>query len=153
MKNQTAVESTATSSQEQLIRNVLEGRTNGQINDATADFPDEFRFNDYGIGLEFRDKKSLAEFFLKTREFYPDSSIHIDAIFVSGNHLVGQWTLQTTLAQPFFGGLTWKVPISLHGASIARVDNRKITDWADYYDGLTSRRTPLAAHFTEWVEL
>ena len=27
------------------------------------------------------------------------------------------------------------------------------TDWADYYDGLTSRRTAVAAHFTEWLEL
>jgi len=32
--------------------------------------------------------------------------------------------------------------VSAHGASIVRTDNGKITDWADYYDGLTSRRTP-----------
>jgi hypothetical protein len=29
--------------------------------------------------------------------------------------------------------------------SIVRVDNGKIADWTDYYDGLMSRRTALAA--------
>jgi hypothetical protein len=43
--------------------------------------------------------------------------------------------------------------VSVNGASIVRTENGKITDWADYYDGLTSRRTALAAHFKEWVEL
>jgi hypothetical protein len=33
-----------------------------------------------------------------------------------------------------------------------RTENGKVTDWADYYDGLTSRRTALAAHFTEWID-
>ncbi|HZC35139.1 MAG TPA: hypothetical protein VE242_05975, partial [Chthoniobacterales bacterium] len=66
---------------------------------------------------------------------------------------VTEWTLRFTLTEPFYGGLSRKVPISLHGASIARIENGKITDWADYYDGLTSRRTALAAHFEEWVEL
>ena len=100
----------------------------GQIEDALASFADEFRFKDHGIGLEFRDKKSLAEFFQKTREFYPDSSIHIDAIFVSGDHVIGR-------------------------ASILRTENGKITDWRDYYDGLTARRSRLAAYFTDWGEL
>lgn len=153
MKNQTAVEPTTTSSQEQVIRNVLEGRANGQIDDATADFAEAFQYKDYGIGLEFHDKKSLGEFFRKTREFYPDSSIHIDAIFVSEDRAIGEWTLQTTLAEPFFAGLTRKVPVSLQGASIVRTENGKITDWADYYDGLTSRRNALAAHFEEWTDL
>lgn len=153
MNNQTAVESTATSSPEQVIRNVLEGRINGQISDVTADFAGEFRFKDNGIGLEFHDTTGLAEFFGKTREFYPDSSIHIDGIFVSEDHVIAEWTFQTTLAEPFFGGQTWKVPVSLQGASIARMENGKITAWADYYDGLTSRRSALAAHFTEWTEL
>jgi hypothetical protein len=48
---------------------------------------------------------------------------------------------------------TVRFPISLHGASIVCIDNGKITDWSDYYDGLTSRRTALASYFTEWVEL
>jgi ketosteroid isomerase-like protein len=131
---------------------VLEGRANGQIDDAIADFAEEFQFKDYGIGLEFQDKKGLAEFFRKTREFYPDSSIQIENIFVTGDHVIGEWTFQTTLAEPFFAGLRWKLPVSLRGASILRIQDGKIIDWADYYDGLTSRRTSLASYFTEWVE-
>ena len=57
------------------------------------------------------------------------------------------------MTEPFYVGLSRKVPISLMGASIVRMENGKITEWADYYDGLTSRRTALASHFTEWVEL
>jgi hypothetical protein len=33
----------------------------------------------------------------------------------------------------------------LHMASIVRIENGKVTHWADYDDGLTSRRTALAA--------
>jgi hypothetical protein len=80
---------------------------------------------------------------------FPGHSIHIDAIFASGDHVIGERTIQTTLAEPLYGGLTWKVPISLHGASIVGIENGKITDWMDYYDGLTSRRTALASYFTE----
>jgi hypothetical protein len=72
---------------------------------------------------------------------------------VSGDHVITEWTLQSTLTEPFYGGLTRKVPISVHGASIVRTESGKITEWADYYDGLTSRRTALASFFTEWVEL
>jgi hypothetical protein len=43
--------------------------------------------------------------------------------------------------------------MSLHGALIVRIENAKVKSWSDYYDGLKSRRTALAAHFEEWVEL
>jgi hypothetical protein len=51
-----------------------------------------------------------------------------------------------------YGGLTRSGPISIPGVSIVRTVAGTITDWDDYYDGLTSRRTSLAAHFTEWIE-
>jgi len=70
-----------------------------------------------------------------------------------GDHVVTEWTLRTTMTEPFYGGLSRKVPMSLHGASIVRIHDGKITDWSDYYDGLTSRRAALASYFTEWVEL
>jgi hypothetical protein len=50
-------------------------------------------------------------------------------------------------------GRSRKVHVSVHGASIVRTENGKITAWADDYDGLTARRTALAAHFKVWVEL
>jgi limonene-1,2-epoxide hydrolase len=67
--------------------------------------------------------------------------------------VITEWTLETTLTEPFYGRLSQRVPVSLHGASIVRVENGKITDWSDYYDGLASRRTALASYFTEWVGL
>ena len=139
--------------QGEVVCAVLMHLENGKINDATACFAEKFEFKDRGIGLEFKDRERLAEFFQKTRELYPDSSLQTDTIFVSGDHVITEWTLDTTLTEPFFGGLSRKVPVSLHGASIVRIDDGKVTDWSDYYDGLTSRRTALASYFTEWVEL
>jgi steroid delta-isomerase-like uncharacterized protein len=139
--------------QGEVVCTVLTHLKNGKISDATACFAERFEFNDRGIGLEFKNRDRLAEFFQKTRELYPDSSLQTDTIFVSGDHVITEWTLETTLMEPFYGGLSRKVPVSLHGASMVRIDDGKITDWSDYYDGLTSRRTALASYFTEWVEL
>jgi steroid delta-isomerase-like uncharacterized protein len=132
---------------------VLTHLKNGEIDGAIARFAEEFTFKDHGIQLEFKDKERLFEFFQKTRELYPDSFLETDKIFVSGDHVIMQWTLRTTLSEPFYGGLSGKVQVSVHGASIVRTENGKVTDWVDYYDGRTSRRTALAAHFEEWVEL
>ena len=134
------------------VLTVLTHLKNGQIGDAIACFAEKFRFKDHGMGLEFKDKERLTEFFQKTRELYPDSSLLTDTIFVSGDHVIIEWTLQATLTEPFYGGLSQKVRVSVQGASIVRTGNGKITDWADYYDGLASRRAALASYFTEWVE-
>jgi steroid delta-isomerase-like uncharacterized protein len=138
---------------ETVVLSILTHLENGEIDDAIACFAEQFSFKDNGIGLEFEDKERLAEFFQKTRELYPDSLLRTDAIFVSGDHVIIEWTLQTTLTEPFYGGLSRKVRVSLHGASIVQTEHGKITVWSDYYDGLTSRRTALASYFTEWVEL
>ena len=137
---------------EGVVLTVLTDLKNGKIDEAIAGFAEEFRFKDQGIGLEFKDKERLAEFFHKTRELYPDSVLLTDTIFVSEDHVITEWTLQATLTEPFYGQLTRKVRVSLRGVSIVRTENGKITDWSDYYDGLTSRRTALASYFTEWVE-
>jgi ketosteroid isomerase-like protein len=137
----------------QVVWAVLTHLRNGNINDATACFAEKFQFNDRGIGLEFKDTERLAEFFRKARELYPDSSLQTERILVSSDYVITQWILHTVLTEPFFGGLSRKVPISLHGASIVRIENGKVSEWSDYYDGLTSRRTALAAQFEEWVEL
>ena len=142
-----------TLSRQRVVSAVLRQLNQEQIEDAVACFTKEFCYKDHGIGLEFRDKERLTEFFRKTRELYPDYYLQVDQTFVSGEHVITQWTLQVTIAEPFYAGLTRRVPISIAGVSIVRNDDDgKIADWADYYDGLTSRRTALAAHFTEWVE-
>ena len=137
----------------EVVCTVLMHLENGKISNATACFAEKFAFKDRGIGLEFKNRERLAEFFQKTRELYPDSSLRTDTILVSGEHVITEWTLTTIVTEPFCGGLSRKVPVSLHGASIVRIHDGKITDWSDYYDGLTSRRTALASYFTEWVGL
>src|SRR5882724_2621800 len=138
---------------EQVVLPVLTRLNLGNISDAIARFAEEFTFKDRGIGLEFKDKGRLTEFFQKTREYFPDSSLQVDSILVSLDRLVSEWTLHTAVTEPFYGALSRKVQILLHGVSVVRTRNGQITEWSDYYDGLTSRRTALAAHFMEWVEL
>jgi hypothetical protein len=103
------------------------------------------------LDWSFRNKERLTEFFRKTRELYPDYLLQADQTFISGEHVSVQWTLQATITEAFYG-LTRRIPISIAGVSIVRTDNGTIADWADYYDGLTSRRKAVAVHFTEWVE-
>jgi steroid delta-isomerase-like uncharacterized protein len=140
------------SSPQGIVSVVMKQLNQQQIEDAVACFTTDCRYRDHGIGLEFRGKERLNEFFRKIRELYPDYFLQVDQTFVSGDHVITQWILQVTITEPFYAGLTRRIPISIAGVSIARTDNGKIADWADYYDGLTSRRTALAAHFTEWVE-
>jgi steroid delta-isomerase-like uncharacterized protein len=141
-----------TLSPERVVSEVLGHLNQEQIQDATAAFASDFRYQDHGIGLEFREKERLTEFFRKARELYPDYFVRTDRTFVSGEHVITQWMLKVTIKEPFYGGLTWNHPLSLPGVSIVRVDNGKIAEWDDYYDGLTARRTALAAHFEEWIE-
>jgi steroid delta-isomerase-like uncharacterized protein len=142
----------ATGATDKIVLAVISHLNEGNIEDAAAMFADQFSFKDHGIQLEFNTKERLTEFFQKARELYPDMLLQINTIFVSGDHALTEWTLQTTLIEPAFGNCRWRVPISLHGASVVRTDNGRITSWSDYYDGLISRRTALASHFTEWVE-
>jgi hypothetical protein len=139
--------------QHEVVMTVLTHLKKGEIQDATACFAESFQFNDRGIGLEFNSRSRLVEFFQKTRDLYPDSSLQTDRIFVSGDHVITQWILHTVLTAPFYGSFRRKLPITLHGASIVRIENGKVREWSDYYDGRKSRRTALAAHFEEWVEL
>ena len=138
---------------EGVALSVLAHLKKGKIDEAIARFAEKLSFKDHGIGLEFKQKERLSEYFRKTRELYPHSFLELDAILVSGDHVIIEWTLQYTVTEPFHNGLSRKVPVSVHGASIARTEDGKITDWADYYDGRASRRTALAAYFEEWVEL
>jgi hypothetical protein len=138
---------------EAVISAVLMNLRSGQIGEASARFAEAFRFTDHGIGLEFKDKALLAEFFHKARELYPDSLLLPDSVLANGDHVIVQWTYRATITEPFYGRLSRKIPVSVQGASVVWTRNGEITDWADYYDGLTSRRTALASHFQEWVEL
>ena len=90
MQKGTAVGETliAKAASEGVVLTVLSHLNNGQIEEALAGFAEEFRFEDHGMGLEFKDKERLAEFFYRTRELYPDSFLQTDTIFVSGNRVI-----------------------------------------------------------------
>jgi hypothetical protein len=139
--------------QHEVVLTVITHLQKGEISKATSYFAETFQFNDYGIELELTDSSRLAEFFKKDRELYPDSSLQTDRLLVSGDYVSIQWMRHTVLTKPSFGGLSRNVPISLKGASIVRIEDGRVTEWSDYYDGLKSRRTALADHFTEWIEL
>src|SRR5215472_14927453 len=143
----------AKAASEEVLLTVLAQLKNGKIEEALAGFAEEFQFKDHGIGLEFKDKERLGEFFYKTRELYPDSFLETNTLFVSGSRVITEWTLRFTLTEPFYGGLKRNLKVSIQGVSIVEIENSNIVEWADYYDGLTSRRTALGAHFEEWVEL
>jgi hypothetical protein len=142
-----------TAVQHEVALAVLTHLQKGEISEATSYFAERFQFNDHGIELEFTDSSRLADFFKKTRELYPDSSLRTDNMLVSGDYVTIQWMGHTVLTEPFLGGLSRKVQISLDGASIVRIEDGRVTEWSDYYDGLKSRRTALADYFTEWIEL
>jgi hypothetical protein len=50
---------------EGVVLTALTHLNNGEVADAVAHFAGEFRFKDHGMGLEFKDKERLAEFFQK----------------------------------------------------------------------------------------
>ena|SRR5215469_13704302 len=145
--------SNQTATPDALVSGVLMNLRNGQFVDACSHFAGDFRYTDHGIGLEFKDRARLTEFFSKTRELYPDLLLTADRVFTSGEHVIVEWTLQTTISEPFYGGMSRQIPISVRGSSIVQTQEGQIIEWADYYDGLKSRRTALAAHFEDWVEL
>ena len=130
---------TETATPRQLVQTVLMHLRDGRVNDATACFAGNFQFDDRGIRLQFKGRERLAEFFQKTRELYPDSSLQINKILVSGEYVVIEWALRNTLIEPFYRGHPRRVAISLPGISMARIESGKITEWAGYYDALTAR--------------
>jgi SnoaL-like domain len=103
---------------ETLISGVLAYLRNGRFVDASAHFA---QVTHHGIGPEFKDKPRLAEFFAKVQEFYPDSSLTAHRILISGDHVILEWAYRATITEPFFGGASRKIQLSLKGASIIRL--------------------------------
>lgn len=115
-------------------------------------FDDALTFVDYGLNLTFHNKQRLMEFFNKQVELYPDALLSVDLQSSEGANVTAVWTLNATVSQPGFGGRVRNVPVVLRGASLIRVRDGKIVEWAEFYDGQTSRRTVLGEHFRDWIE-
>ena len=133
-----------------ILQSVLAALNNGKISEAVDQFDDHFTFNDQALGLEFTDKARLTEFFLKSRDLFPDTVVEVTTTFESGDHVIAEWRLTATEKVSYW--IQLQVPISLSGISIAQIENGRITHWSDYYDEKTSRRVSLASLFTDWID-
>ncbi len=136
-----------------LLLGIFAKLENGQVREAVSGFADRFTFADRGIGFECAVKEKLTEFFEKARELYPESVMELGKIVVGGDDVAVEWTLRTSVVEPFFGGQARTIPVIIHGASIVHTEDGRVTRWSDYYDGLGARRTALSSYFTEWIEL
>ena len=135
-----------------VLQSMLLALNDGRIFDVVADFDDQFIFTDHALDLEFTDRANLADFFQKSRELFPDAVVDVLSIRESGDQAVAEWKLTATQSVRY-GNMPFRFRISLSGVTIACIQNGKIVRWSDYYDQMTSRRSGLAAHFKEWIEL
>jgi steroid delta-isomerase-like uncharacterized protein len=136
----------------QIVQSALDALSEGRISEVMAKFADRLQFNDHALALEFTEKARLTEFFEKSRELFPDSALEVSAVMESGDHAIAEWRLTATQTVPFLGSTSYRLQISVFGATIIRVEQGRIVEWSDYYDQSSSRRMNLAGHFTEWIE-
>src|ERR1700757_1022285 len=134
-----------------VLRSVLAALNQRNISRAVDQFADDFTFNDYALDLQFRDKGRLTEFFQKACELFPDTVVELVSTFECGDYAMAEWKLAATQIEQF-GSRSHRFPIVLRGSTIVQIEKGRVTHWSDYYDQLTSRRGPLKAFFTEWIE-
>jgi ketosteroid isomerase-like protein len=133
------------------LQSALAALSKGRVREVVEQFADNFTFHDHALTLEFRDKSCLTDFFEKSRELFPDTRLEIVSLFEDGDRAIAQWKLSATQTVPY-GSISYRFPISLHGATIVRVEDERIVQWSDYYDQSSSWRMSLGAFFTDWVE-
>ena len=138
---------------DRILQIALAAWRQGNLVEVVDQFNDQFTFTDHALGLEFKDKGRLTEFWVKIRERFPDSKRSDNTIFGSGDRVISEWTLTATQTEQFLGGRLRKVPICVRGVSVVQIKNGKISQWSDYYDQLKSQRYGVAALFTEWIEI
>jgi hypothetical protein len=83
----------------ELLEAVRTALSRGDLDGAVDQFSDQFTFNDQALELEFTDKARLTQFFAKARELFPDYVVLTDTIFISGDHLISEWTLRATVTE------------------------------------------------------
>jgi ketosteroid isomerase-like protein len=135
----------------QTLQSALLALSEGRVRALVEQFADNFIFNDHALTLEFTDKARVTDFFEKSRELFPDTTLEIVSLFEDGDRGIAQWKLSATQIVPY-GANSYRFPISMFGATIVRVENERIVEWSDYYDQSSSRRASLGAFFTDWIE-
>jgi ketosteroid isomerase-like protein len=131
----------------------LDALSEGDIDQVVNQFADQFTFTDHALGIEFKEKNRLQEYFVKIREFFPESERTNRAFFSVGDVIINEWTLAATVSEPFLYGRPLKVKIEAHGVSVVRVSNGRIVEWSEYYDQVRSRHYRVAGQFSNWCGL
>ena len=134
-----------------ILRSAMATLGDWRISEVVAQFAERFKFNDHALALKFTDKLRLTEFFEKSRELFPDTTLEVVSLFENGNQAAAEWKLAATQTV-LFGSMGYRIAIDLPGCTIVRVENGRIVEWSDYYDQSKSRRHSLAAFFTDWIE-
>ena len=134
------------------MSSVVADLNEGNITHAVDKFGEDFKFTDHALGLEFNDKERLGQFLHKSRELFPDARLELTAIFVNGSHVIAEWNLTATHVELFWLGRERRVRRSLPGVSVVGITGGRISEWSDYYDKITARRSRLADFFNEWIE-
>ena len=135
-----------------ILKSTLDDLSSGRVLEAVAHFDEGFKFNDHALALEFTNEQRLTEFFQKARELFPDTRMEVISLMESGDYAIAQWKLTATQTVPSYGSLTYRLRVSLHGSTIARIRNGRIVQWSNYYDQSSSWRAGLASCFMEWIE-
>jgi len=138
---------------QQILQAALAALNQGRFPEVVKHFDRDgcFRFRDHALALEFMDKARLTEFFEKSRELFPDTSLEVISLFEDGEHSIAEWKLTATQTVPY-GSISYRFPISVLGTTIVHIEKGKIVRWSDYYDQNSSRRMSLGALFTNWIE-
>jgi ketosteroid isomerase-like protein len=134
----------------QIVQSALDALASGSFAEATEHFDDHFAFRDNALDLELTDKGRLKEYFERTRELFPDTTVEVLSLFECGERVLVEWRLTATENAAYWRQL--RVPIVYSGISSVLVENQKITQWSEYYDGIKARRTGLTTFFVEWME-
>ena len=77
-------ESAIVNTPQQILQSALAALHEGNISEALEQFADHFTFKDQTLTLEFTDKLRLTEFFERSRELFPDTTLEIVSVFDRG---------------------------------------------------------------------
>ena len=91
-----------------ILKSVLAALNQGDVSGAVDQFADAFTFHDYGLDLEFTEKRRLTAFFEKSRELFPDTTVELVAAFECGDHAIAEWKLTATQVQPI-GSISYQL--------------------------------------------
>lgn len=134
-------------SPEEIVRIVTSALNDGRIDTAVALFDEGFNLRDHALDLRFGDRASLAEFFEKRRDLFPELHCYVENILNAGKTAILQWKLEGFVPVGILGQREFKSRVEVTGISIVECESGRIKNWSDYYDGSGTMRTRLVTYF------